>query len=395
MKRTDCCDFDDFLKAMADENRQHILVLLQDGEMNASELGAHFDYVVLSAHKMYAPYGTGALIGRRDTFEVGEPDLRGGGQVDLVTEDSVVWSAPPEREEAGSPNVVGAVALAATIQQLEALGMDVVAAHEAELTAYALQRLSQIDGLQLYGDADPLRAGERLGVIPFNLKVKSHFLVAAILGYEFGVGVRNGCFCAHPYILRRLEQNHKQGSSHLGDERHPSDTGLFAYNSMYVELPGDAACGGYIMPDFLELTVDKFTFKIATDRFYSPEGMWAREEDGRVRVGLSDFFQQHNGDVAFAEITEEGTELAVGDEIAVIETIKVDISLPSPLAGEIVEVNPAMEMEPEKINFDPYGDGWLALVEPQEWKTRRESLLSPEAYYEQVKVEAEEELRKG
>lgn len=149
------------------------------------------------------------------------------------------------------------------------------------------------------------------------------------------------------------------------------------------------------MPDYLELTVDKFTFKIATDRFYSPEGMWAKEEDGRVRVGLSDFFQQHNGDVAFAEITEAGTELAVGDEIAVIETIKVDISLPSPLAGEIVEVNPAMEMEPEKINFDPYGDGWLALVEPQEWETRRESLLSPEAYYEQVKVDAEQELRKG
>lgn len=149
------------------------------------------------------------------------------------------------------------------------------------------------------------------------------------------------------------------------------------------------------MPDFLELTVDKFTFKIATDRLYSPEGMWAKEEDGRVRVGLSDFFQQHNGDVAFAEIAEEGTELAVGDEIAVIETIKVDISLPSPLAGAIVEVNPDMEMEPEKINFDPYAEGWLAIVEPQEWEATRADLLNPEAYFERVKVEAEEELRQG
>lgn len=149
------------------------------------------------------------------------------------------------------------------------------------------------------------------------------------------------------------------------------------------------------MPDYLELTVDKFTFKIATDRLYSPEGMWARDEDGTVRVGLSDFFQQRNGDVAFAEITEEGTELAVGDEIAVIETIKVDISLPSPLAGEIVEVNPAMEMEPEKINFDPYGDGWLALVESESWKEARARLLTPEAYYERVKVEAEEEVSQG
>lgn len=150
------------------------------------------------------------------------------------------------------------------------------------------------------------------------------------------------------------------------------------------------------MPDHLELTVDKFTFKIATDRLYSPEGMWAKEEeDGRVRVGLSDFFQQRNGDVAFAEITDEGTELEIDDELAVIETIKVDISLPSPLAGEIVEVNPAMEMEPEKINFDPYGDGWLAVVDPRDWETTSDDLLTPEAYYNRVKVEAEEEVRKG
>jgi len=149
------------------------------------------------------------------------------------------------------------------------------------------------------------------------------------------------------------------------------------------------------MPDFLELTVDKFTFKIATDRLYGPEGMWAKREDGSVRVGLSDFFQQRNGDVAFAEIAEAGTALEVGDEIAVIETIKVDISLPSPLAGAVVEVNPAMAMEPEKINFDPYGDGWLALVDPEDWEAARTRLLTPENYYERVKEEAEEEAGTG
>jgi cysteine desulfurase / selenocysteine lyase len=174
-------------------------------EMGALDDPGHFDYLVLSAHKMYAPYGTGALIGRRDTFEVGEPDLRGGGQVDLVTPDKVVWSAPPEREEAGSPNVVGAVALAAAIRQLEAVGMETVAAHEAELTAYALQQMQQLPGLTIYGDTDSVRAEQRLGVIPFNLEGMSHFLVAAILGHEFGIGVRNGCFCAHPYILRLLD----------------------------------------------------------------------------------------------------------------------------------------------------------------------------------------------
>lgn len=155
------------------------------------------------------------------------------------------------------------------------------------------------------------------------------------------------------------------------------------------------------MPEFLELTVDKFTFKVAADRLYSPEGMWAKEEGAnangakQVRVGLSDFFQQRNGDVAFAEITEEESDLEVDDEIAVIETIKVDISLPSPMAGTIVEVNPTMEMEPEKINFDPYGDGWLALVEPRDWEAVQARLLTPQAYYERVKAEAEEEVQKG
>ncbi len=173
-------------------------------EMGSLEDPDHFDYLAFSAHKMYAPYGSGALIGRRDTFENGEPDLRGGGEVELVTEDSVVWSPPPERDEAGSPNVVGAVALAAAIGQLEAIGMDQVAEHEASLTAYALRRLNQVEGIELFGDTDPDRTHLRLGVIPFNLKGSSHFFVAAILGYEFGIGVRNGCFCAHPYILSLL-----------------------------------------------------------------------------------------------------------------------------------------------------------------------------------------------
>jgi glycine cleavage system H protein len=148
------------------------------------------------------------------------------------------------------------------------------------------------------------------------------------------------------------------------------------------------------MPEYMELTVDKFTFKIATDRLYSPEGMWVKEEDGNVRIGLSDFFQQRNGDVAFAEVTEEGTVLGAEDEIAVVETIKVDIGLETPVAGTIVAVNPDMELEPEKINFDPYGEGWLAVVEPEDWEAARTALLTPEAYFERVKVEAEEELRK-
>jgi len=115
-----------------------------------------------------------------------------------------VWADPPDREEAGSPNTIGAVALAAAIRQLEEIGLEAVANHEAELTAYALKIMPQVPGLQIYGDSDPTRAKERLGVIPFKIEGYSHFLVAAILGYEFGIGVRSGCFCAHPYILHLL-----------------------------------------------------------------------------------------------------------------------------------------------------------------------------------------------
>ncbi len=173
----------------------------------------HLDYVMISGHKMYAPFGTGALIGRRDTFERGDPDMVGGGTVEIVTLDSVTWSGPPDREEAGSPNVVGAVALTAAIRKLEAIGMDEVARHEAELTGYLLTRLRKLEDLEIYGDADPARADSRLGVVPINLRGKSHFLVAAVLGHEFGIGVRNGCFCAHPYLLKLLGLTHAEAEA--------------------------------------------------------------------------------------------------------------------------------------------------------------------------------------
>lgn len=147
------------------------------------------------------------------------------------------------------------------------------------------------------------------------------------------------------------------------------------------------------MPEFLEYTLDKFTFRVAGDRHYNADGVWALEEDGRVRIGLSDFLQQRSGDIAFADVLEPGTELELGDEVADIETIKVDISLPSPVAGTIVEVNPAMELEPEVINEDPYGEGWLALIEATKWPADRTQLLDPQAYFNHMVAEAEEEAK--
>jgi cysteine desulfurase/selenocysteine lyase len=174
-------------------------------QMRADDDAGHLDFVAISAHKMYAPYGTGALIGPTSVFSEGTPDLVGGGTVSIVTTDHVRWAGPPDRDEAGSPNVVGAVALAQTVLSLQEIGMDALAQHEAELTAHALRRLPDVPGIELYGLTDPDRAAERVGVIPFNLGHVDHYKVAAILSHEGAIGVRNGCFCAHPYILRLLK----------------------------------------------------------------------------------------------------------------------------------------------------------------------------------------------
>jgi glycine cleavage system H protein len=148
------------------------------------------------------------------------------------------------------------------------------------------------------------------------------------------------------------------------------------------------------MLNFLELTIDKFTFLVATDRYYSPEGVWAKSEGQTIRVGLSDFLQQRSGDIAFTEIMPVGTELAFGDEVAVIETIKVNISLGSPVSGKVIEVNPDLEESPEVINQDPFAKGWIAVIEASNWGADQPRLLDAPGYFARMKVEAEDEDRK-
>ena len=111
-------------------------------DMRAHDDPGHLDFVALSAHKMYAPYGTGALVGARAAFAPA-PDHAGGGTVRAVTTDAIVWADLPDREEAGSPNVVGAIAMAAAIRTLTTIGLDRIAAHERELTRYAMDRLRE------------------------------------------------------------------------------------------------------------------------------------------------------------------------------------------------------------------------------------------------------------
>jgi glycine cleavage system H protein len=149
------------------------------------------------------------------------------------------------------------------------------------------------------------------------------------------------------------------------------------------------------MPNELEANIDKFIFKVATDRYYTAEGVWIIYGERRARVGLSDFLQQRSGDVAFAEVKAAGTRLAMGAELAVIETIKVDVSLGCPVGGVVVAINPLVEKTPEVINHDPYGEGWLAELEPLDWDADRRALLEAEAYFGLMKRQAEEETTRS
>lgn len=186
----------------------------------------HIDFLAFSAHKIYAPFGAGALIGDADLFEQGEPDLVGGGTIKIVSLDHVHWADIPEKDEAGTPNTVGVVAMAEALLAVQEIGMDKIAAHEMQLTRYFLNKIRQIPEVHILGSADPDVVENRLGVIAFNVGDLPHALTAAILNYEGAIGVRNGCFCAHPYIKillgmgetdsRRLEEEILNGDrSHL------------------------------------------------------------------------------------------------------------------------------------------------------------------------------------
>jgi selenocysteine lyase/cysteine desulfurase len=163
----------------------------------------NIDFLAFSGHKMYAPFGSGVLIAPSAMLGNVEPMLAGGGAVDFVTLDDVQWARLPDRHEAGSPNVLGAVALASAAAALEAVGFDRIEAHERRLLAYLdgqLDELPRVVRHRLWTGASI----DRLGICTLGVEGIPHALVAAVLSAEHAVGVRHGCFCAHPYITHLL-----------------------------------------------------------------------------------------------------------------------------------------------------------------------------------------------
>jgi cysteine desulfurase / selenocysteine lyase len=237
----------------------------------------HLDFVSFSGHKMYAPYGAGVLVAPR-AFFAGAPEVMGGGAISIVTWDDTVWADLPDREEAGSPNVIGAVALGVAIQTLVELGFDEMLRHEVELGAALHERLSRIPRVGVLGGVDEPRATPRLGLASFVVDGIHHGLVAAALSHEWGIAVRNGCFCANPYVFHLLHMNKQaveavEGEVTAGHRKALPGAvraSLAPYNTQgeldrFVEAVTHIAQGRL-----------KATYEQAADGTFSPAGGWPR-----------------------------------------------------------------------------------------------------------------------
>jgi selenocysteine lyase/cysteine desulfurase len=242
----------------------------------ASDPG-HLDFVSLSGHKMYAPYGAGVLVAPRDFF-AGAPEVMGGGAISIVTWDDTVWADLPDREEAGSPNVIGAVALGVAIETLLQLGFEEMLAEELRLGRRLLEGLSEVPGVHVLGGAEPGDEQSRLALASFVVDGLHHGLVAAALSHEWGIAVRHGCFCANPYVFHLLHMskddvNEVEGEVTAGRRK---------------ALPG--AVRASLAPYNTEAEVDRFleavrqvargrikaTYEQDVDGTYAPAGGWPK-----------------------------------------------------------------------------------------------------------------------
>lgn len=197
------------------------------------------DWVALSGHKLYAPYGAGALIGRADWLNAAEPYLAGGGATAAVTSDAVVWAEGPARHEGGSPNVIGAIALAAAGAAINR-HREAIEQHERSLLARLRTGLAQLPGVTTYSlfgaEAD------RVGTVTFTIAGLDSTIVSAALSAEYGIGVRDGKFCAHPLVGHLLADSPEHGTAvrasiGLGTTREHVDRLVTAIRTLATQGP--------------------------------------------------------------------------------------------------------------------------------------------------------------
>ncbi len=208
-------------------HRYGTLILVDAAQMAAHvpiQMSGHdnpyrnLDMVAMSGHKIYTPASPGVVITRKDIFCGVEPDEVGGGMVEDVYEDRYLPTEDfPDREEAGTPNIAGAIALSTVLYTLQKIGMDVIDTHESALIDYAIREMRQVDGVTIYGCIDT-RECHRTGAISFNVREMHHSLTAAILNDYHNIAVRNACFCAHPYVREMITDDLQEQLDGLSNE---------------------------------------------------------------------------------------------------------------------------------------------------------------------------------
>lgn len=186
---------------MAEVAHAHGAYLLADGAqsvphftVDVQALGC--DFLTFSGHKIYGPTGIGVLYGREALLEQMQPYQGGGEMIARVTFEKTTYERLPYKFEAGTPDYVGSHALAAAIDYVEGIGMDRITAHERELTKYAMARMADIPGMQLYGTAP-----DKDAVVAFNVK-DIHPLDLGTLLDRLGIAIRTGHHCAQPLMAR-------------------------------------------------------------------------------------------------------------------------------------------------------------------------------------------------
>lgn len=180
---------------------------------------ADIDFFVFSAHKMYAPFGGGAIIGRKADLAKLLPAWRGGATVDVVSDEAATLLPSPDRHEAGSPNYFGVIAMQQALEELSAIGWDYIEDHERRLMAQTLGALKQMPEIELYGDCD--NYADRVGIVVFNVKGVPAGETAQFLADTAAIATRQGAFCSHPYVARLMGVSDEYMQS-IHDDKIPS-----------------------------------------------------------------------------------------------------------------------------------------------------------------------------
>ena len=192
----------------------------------------NIDYFIFSAHKMYAPFGSGAIIGLRESFDYLPPDMVGGGVVYIVRDNKEIYLDTPEKNEPGTPNFFGVVAMTQAMKDMEKLGFKTIEENERLVLSTLIDGMKTINKVHLYGDCNNIE--DRLGIMVFNIDGMNYEEVGEKLAAIRAIAVRQGGFCAHPYTRRLLGIEDKYLDEYIGKNGIPGmvRVSLGAYNSL-------------------------------------------------------------------------------------------------------------------------------------------------------------------